>query len=155
MERNSTLQQLSPKHESKAARAWNHSGWFGVFTQRRGSKSCVCMYVRVCMHVCIDINQNMLRHTECCQVMPLPDKSIQEVVYRYSLNAIFLLSLFPQTYLHNLFSYCLLFVMFCLIFNSLCYLLSGWLGWNKNKTEEETVQKQKPKVEPATALGIR
>ncbi|XP_058470844.1 rab3 GTPase-activating protein non-catalytic subunit isoform X2 [Solea solea] len=32
---------------------------------------------------------------------------------------------------------------------------SGWLGWNKNKNEEETPQKQKPKVEPATALGIR
>ncbi|XP_047466434.1 rab3 GTPase-activating protein non-catalytic subunit isoform X4 [Mugil cephalus] len=32
---------------------------------------------------------------------------------------------------------------------------SGWLGWNKNKTEEEAVQKQKPKVEPATPLGIR
>ncbi|XP_056914815.1 rab3 GTPase-activating protein non-catalytic subunit isoform X2 [Takifugu flavidus] len=32
---------------------------------------------------------------------------------------------------------------------------SGWLGWNKNRNEEETVQKQKPKVEPATPLGIR
>uniref|UniRef100_A0A8C4NQ91 RAB3 GTPase activating protein subunit 2 (non-catalytic) n=1 Tax=Dicentrarchus labrax TaxID=13489 RepID=A0A8C4NQ91_DICLA len=32
---------------------------------------------------------------------------------------------------------------------------SGWLGWNKNKNEEEAVQKQKPKVEPATPLGIR
>uniref|UniRef100_A0A4W6CEA8 RAB3 GTPase activating protein subunit 2 (non-catalytic) n=1 Tax=Lates calcarifer TaxID=8187 RepID=A0A4W6CEA8_LATCA len=32
---------------------------------------------------------------------------------------------------------------------------SGWLGWNKNKHEEEAVQKQKPKVEPATPLGIR
>lgn len=32
---------------------------------------------------------------------------------------------------------------------------SGWLGWNKNKTEEEVVQKQKPKVEAATPLGIR
>uniref|UniRef100_A0A3Q3WCN4 Uncharacterized protein n=1 Tax=Mola mola TaxID=94237 RepID=A0A3Q3WCN4_MOLML len=32
---------------------------------------------------------------------------------------------------------------------------SGWLGWNKNKNEEEAVQKQKPKVEPATLLGIR
>ncbi|XP_054470239.1 rab3 GTPase-activating protein non-catalytic subunit isoform X3 [Anoplopoma fimbria] len=32
---------------------------------------------------------------------------------------------------------------------------SGWLGWNKHKNEEEAVQKQKPKVEPATALGIR
>ncbi|XP_027130580.1 rab3 GTPase-activating protein non-catalytic subunit isoform X2 [Larimichthys crocea] len=32
---------------------------------------------------------------------------------------------------------------------------SGWLGWNKNKSEEEAVQKQKPKVEAATPLGIR
>ncbi|XP_074547612.1 rab3 GTPase-activating protein non-catalytic subunit isoform X3 [Halichoeres trimaculatus] len=32
---------------------------------------------------------------------------------------------------------------------------SGWLGWNKNKNEEEAVQKQKPKVEPATPLAIR
>uniref|UniRef100_A0A665UN07 RAB3 GTPase activating protein subunit 2 (non-catalytic) n=1 Tax=Echeneis naucrates TaxID=173247 RepID=A0A665UN07_ECHNA len=32
---------------------------------------------------------------------------------------------------------------------------SGWLGWNKNKNEEEAVQKQKPKVEAATPLGIR
>ncbi|XP_074517081.1 rab3 GTPase-activating protein non-catalytic subunit isoform X4 [Sebastes fasciatus] len=32
---------------------------------------------------------------------------------------------------------------------------SGWLGWNKHKNEEEAVQKQKPKVEPSTALGIR
>ncbi|KAM6969514.1 rab3 GTPase-activating protein non-catalytic subunit isoform 1-T1 [Tautogolabrus adspersus] len=32
---------------------------------------------------------------------------------------------------------------------------SGWLGWHKNKNEEETVQKQKPKVEPATPLAIR
>ncbi|XP_053700430.1 rab3 GTPase-activating protein non-catalytic subunit [Synchiropus splendidus] len=32
---------------------------------------------------------------------------------------------------------------------------SGWLGWNKNKNEEEPVQKQKPKVEPATPLAIR
>uniref|UniRef100_A0AAV2L3N7 Rab3-GAP regulatory subunit N-terminal domain-containing protein n=1 Tax=Knipowitschia caucasica TaxID=637954 RepID=A0AAV2L3N7_KNICA len=34
---------------------------------------------------------------------------------------------------------------------------SGWLGWNKskNKPEEEATQKQKPKVEPATALPIR
>ncbi|XP_041668477.1 rab3 GTPase-activating protein non-catalytic subunit isoform X2 [Cheilinus undulatus] len=32
---------------------------------------------------------------------------------------------------------------------------SGWLGWNKNKHEEEAVQKQKPKVEPATPLAIR
>nr|XP_033498150.1 rab3 GTPase-activating protein non-catalytic subunit isoform X2 [Epinephelus lanceolatus] len=32
---------------------------------------------------------------------------------------------------------------------------SGWLGWNKNKNEEEAIQKQKPKVEPATPLGIR
>lgn len=32
---------------------------------------------------------------------------------------------------------------------------SGWLGWNKNKNEEEVAQKQKPKVEPATPLGIR
>ncbi|CAG5866197.1 unnamed protein product [Menidia menidia] len=32
---------------------------------------------------------------------------------------------------------------------------SGWLGWNKNKNEEEAPQKQKPKVEPATPLGIR
>ncbi|XP_036006973.1 rab3 GTPase-activating protein non-catalytic subunit isoform X2 [Fundulus heteroclitus] len=32
---------------------------------------------------------------------------------------------------------------------------SGWLGWNKNKNEEEAAQKQKPKVEPATPLGIR
>uniref|UniRef100_A0A3B4GPC4 RAB3 GTPase activating non-catalytic protein subunit 2 n=1 Tax=Pundamilia nyererei TaxID=303518 RepID=A0A3B4GPC4_9CICH len=33
--------------------------------------------------------------------------------------------------------------------------LSGWLGWNKNKNEEEAPQKQKPKVEPATPLSIR
>ncbi|CAF91251.1 unnamed protein product, partial [Tetraodon nigroviridis] len=32
---------------------------------------------------------------------------------------------------------------------------SGWLGWNKNRNEEETVQKQKPKLEPATPLGVR
>ncbi|KAM7403977.1 hypothetical protein PAMA_004407 [Pampus argenteus] len=32
---------------------------------------------------------------------------------------------------------------------------SGWLGWNKNKNEEEATQKQKPKVEPATPLGVR
>ncbi|XP_008397865.1 rab3 GTPase-activating protein non-catalytic subunit isoform X2 [Poecilia reticulata] len=32
---------------------------------------------------------------------------------------------------------------------------SGWLGWNKNKNEEEAAQKQKPKVEPATPLAIR
>ncbi|XP_039993735.1 rab3 GTPase-activating protein non-catalytic subunit isoform X1 [Xiphias gladius] len=32
---------------------------------------------------------------------------------------------------------------------------SGWLGWNKNRNEEEALQKQKPKVEPATPLGIR
>ncbi|XP_077439917.1 rab3 GTPase-activating protein non-catalytic subunit [Vanacampus margaritifer] len=32
---------------------------------------------------------------------------------------------------------------------------SGWLGWNKNKNEDETVQKHKPKVEPATPLAIR
>ncbi|XP_067335261.1 rab3 GTPase-activating protein non-catalytic subunit-like isoform X2 [Channa argus] len=32
---------------------------------------------------------------------------------------------------------------------------SGWLGWNRNKNEEEVIQKQKPKVEPATPLGIR
>ncbi|XP_072846563.2 rab3 GTPase-activating protein non-catalytic subunit isoform X1 [Pogona vitticeps] len=31
---------------------------------------------------------------------------------------------------------------------------SGWLGW-KNKQEEEPVQKQKPKVEPATPLAVR
>ncbi|XP_005728771.1 rab3 GTPase-activating protein non-catalytic subunit [Pundamilia nyererei] len=31
----------------------------------------------------------------------------------------------------------------------------GWLGWNKNKNEEEAPQKQKPKVEPATPLSIR
>ncbi|MBN3305707.1 RBGPR protein, partial [Amia calva] len=31
---------------------------------------------------------------------------------------------------------------------------SGWLGW-KNKHEEEPVQKQKPKVEPATPLAVR
>ncbi|KAJ8274972.1 hypothetical protein COCON_G00095970 [Conger conger] len=31
---------------------------------------------------------------------------------------------------------------------------SGWLGW-KNKNEEEPVQKQKPKVEPATPLAVR
>uniref|UniRef100_A0A8C1CBZ9 RAB3 GTPase activating protein subunit 2 (non-catalytic) n=1 Tax=Cyprinus carpio carpio TaxID=630221 RepID=A0A8C1CBZ9_CYPCA len=31
---------------------------------------------------------------------------------------------------------------------------SGWLGW-KSKNEEESVQKQKPKVEPATGLPVR
>ncbi|XP_032145171.1 rab3 GTPase-activating protein non-catalytic subunit isoform X2 [Sapajus apella] len=31
---------------------------------------------------------------------------------------------------------------------------SGWLGW-KGKHEEEAVQKQKPKVEPATPLAVR
>ncbi|KAJ8367335.1 hypothetical protein AAFF_G00320840 [Aldrovandia affinis] len=31
---------------------------------------------------------------------------------------------------------------------------SGWLGW-KHKHEEEPVQKQKPKVEPATPLAVR
>ncbi|XP_061551425.1 rab3 GTPase-activating protein non-catalytic subunit isoform X2 [Phycodurus eques] len=32
---------------------------------------------------------------------------------------------------------------------------SGWLGWSKNKNEDETVQKHRSKVEPATPLGIR
>ncbi|XP_069392246.1 rab3 GTPase-activating protein non-catalytic subunit isoform X2 [Paralichthys olivaceus] len=32
---------------------------------------------------------------------------------------------------------------------------SGWLGWHKNKNEDEAAQKQKPKVEPATPLTIR
>uniref|UniRef100_A0A8C2XED1 RAB3 GTPase activating protein subunit 2 (non-catalytic) n=1 Tax=Cyclopterus lumpus TaxID=8103 RepID=A0A8C2XED1_CYCLU len=32
---------------------------------------------------------------------------------------------------------------------------SGWLGWNKHKNEEEALQKQRPKVEPVTPLGIR
>ncbi|XP_077477738.1 rab3 GTPase-activating protein non-catalytic subunit isoform X2 [Stigmatopora argus] len=32
---------------------------------------------------------------------------------------------------------------------------SGWLGWNKNKSEMESGQKGRPKVEPATPLGIR
>lgn len=50
---------------------------------------------------------------------------------------------------------CFFFPLFCLIFLSVCYPLSGWLGWNKNRNEEEAVQKQKPKVEPATPLGIR
>ncbi|MBN3291964.1 RBGPR protein, partial [Polypterus senegalus] len=31
---------------------------------------------------------------------------------------------------------------------------SGWLGW-KHKNEEEPVQKQKPKLEPATPLAVR
>ncbi|KAJ7988941.1 hypothetical protein DPEC_G00314410 [Dallia pectoralis] len=31
---------------------------------------------------------------------------------------------------------------------------SGWLGWKK-QSEEETTQKQKPKVEPATPLAVR
>ncbi|TRZ02231.1 hypothetical protein DNTS_017576 [Danionella cerebrum] len=31
---------------------------------------------------------------------------------------------------------------------------SGWLGW-KSKNEEESLQKQKPKVEPATPLPVR
>nr|KAF6395562.1 RAB3 GTPase activating non-catalytic protein subunit 2 [Rousettus aegyptiacus] len=31
---------------------------------------------------------------------------------------------------------------------------SGWLGW-RGKHEEETVQKQKPKLEPATPLAVR
>ncbi|XP_066474968.1 rab3 GTPase-activating protein non-catalytic subunit isoform X2 [Tiliqua scincoides] len=31
---------------------------------------------------------------------------------------------------------------------------SGWLGW-KHKQEEENMQKQKPKVEPATPLAVR
>ncbi|XP_054836638.1 rab3 GTPase-activating protein non-catalytic subunit isoform X1 [Eublepharis macularius] len=31
---------------------------------------------------------------------------------------------------------------------------SGWLGW-KHKPEEESIQKQKPKVEPATPLAVR
>lgn len=31
---------------------------------------------------------------------------------------------------------------------------SGWLGW-KSKHEEDTVQKQKPKMEPATPLAVR
>ncbi|GAB1285833.1 Rab3 GTPase-activating protein non-catalytic subunit [Apodemus speciosus] len=31
---------------------------------------------------------------------------------------------------------------------------SGWLGW-KSKHEEESVQKQKPKMEPATPLAVR
>ncbi|XP_061824487.1 rab3 GTPase-activating protein non-catalytic subunit [Nerophis lumbriciformis] len=32
---------------------------------------------------------------------------------------------------------------------------SGWLGWSRNKNEDEAVQKNRPKVEPATPLGIR
>lgn len=40
-----------------------------------------------------------------------------------------------------------------LISHSVCSPLSGWLGWNKNRNEDEAVQK--PKVEPATPLGIR
>ncbi|KAF3844617.1 hypothetical protein F7725_007780 [Dissostichus mawsoni] len=47
---------------------------------------------------------------------------------------------------------CLLLTFF------VCFSLfphSGWLGWNKHKNEEEAVQKQKPKVEPATPLTIR
>ncbi|XP_055361414.1 rab3 GTPase-activating protein non-catalytic subunit isoform X4 [Betta splendens] len=39
--------------------------------------------------------------------------------------------------------------------SALFSVASGWLGWNKNKNEEEVAQKQKPKVEPATPLGIR
>ncbi|XP_051042467.1 rab3 GTPase-activating protein non-catalytic subunit isoform X1 [Phodopus roborovskii] len=31
---------------------------------------------------------------------------------------------------------------------------SGWLGW-KSRNDEETVQKQKPKMEPATPLAVR
>lgn len=43
----------------------------------------------------------------------------------------------------------------CVATLNLFALVSGWLGWSKTKTEEEAVQKQKPKVEPATPLGIR
>ncbi|XP_069055277.1 rab3 GTPase-activating protein non-catalytic subunit isoform X2 [Lepisosteus oculatus] len=32
---------------------------------------------------------------------------------------------------------------------------SGWLGWKNKQQEEEPVQKQKPKVEPATPLAVR
>lgn len=69
---------------------------------------------------------------------------------------LFMCSLFvlPRT-LHFFISSCLFFVLFCLTFCSVCYPFSGWLGWNKNKNEEEALQKQKPKVEPATPLGIR
>uniref|UniRef100_A0A3P8UIG0 RAB3 GTPase activating protein subunit 2 (non-catalytic) n=1 Tax=Cynoglossus semilaevis TaxID=244447 RepID=A0A3P8UIG0_CYNSE len=37
---------------------------------------------------------------------------------------------------------------------SALFSAAGWLGWNKNKHEEESVQKHKPKVEAATPLGI-
>lgn len=46
--------------------------------------------------------------------------------------------------------------LICLLLSvSHCLPVSGWLGWNKNKNEEEAVQKQKPKVEPVTPLGVR
>lgn len=69
--------------------------------------------------------------------------------------------------LHKLFFYsslhhliCFLFTLFLTVFHWVftpsCFApLSGWLGWHKNKNEEEAVQKHKPKVEPATPLGIR
>ncbi|XP_052520730.1 rab3 GTPase-activating protein non-catalytic subunit isoform X1 [Tympanuchus pallidicinctus] len=38
--------------------------------------------------------------------------------------------------------------------SALFHAASGWLGW-KSKHEEEPVQKQKPKVEPATPLAVR
>lgn len=60
--------------------------------------------------------------------------------------------------LHHLI--CFLFTLFLTVFHWVftpsCFApLSGWLGWHKNKNEEEAVQKHKPKVEPATPLGIR
>lgn len=48
-----------------------------------------------------------------------------------------------------------MYVCVCVSTLNLSALVSGWLGWSKTKTEEEAVQKQKPKVEPATPLGIR
>lgn len=64
----------------------------------------------------------------------------------FSFTLLYIIS-FPA---HSL-SYC-----FHWVFTLSCFApLSGWLGWHKNKNEEEAVQKHKPKVEPATPLGIR
>lgn len=92
------------------------------------------------------------KQTECCQWC----HGQMNLGRKLSPVILFMCSLFvsPRT-LHFFISSCLFFVLFCLTFCSVCFPFSGWLGWNKNKNEEEAVQKQKPKVEPATPLGIR
>lgn len=61
-------------------------------------------------------------------------------------------SLLLCLYSLNSFFYLTYLIFFLLTFS---VIFSGWLGWNRNKNEEEAVQKHKPKVEPSTPLGIR